>query len=801
MIRPMRTGQIASMLAVLGVAACVDTTTNRCDDGTSCPADMSCRLLTEPEPDLRLCVTANQLEACGDAPDQTECVLGEGTGSLPGTCFSGACVPAVCGDNIVDATEACDVGDRVAGDGCSANCLSREVCGDGLVDLALGEQCDDGQIGQSGDRCSSTCLQEYELWSDRSPRAPGFRTEHAVARAPEGGVMMFGGIPGQLTNPNAMTRLGEGWRWDGSSWSELVSVTPPPAPRASAAAAYHPGKRVTLLFGGRDSNDGALDDLWQWDGVGWTAITATGSRPSARWDASLACSPTRCVLFGGRNSAGVSSGETWIWNGTSWSELMGPGPSPRSRAAVAYDSVRDLFILFGGHNTGVGFEDTWNLGTGWTASTSLLNPPADSAPSATFNTLAGEVVLVAGGETWTQTSDTWNNISRPYVAKAPSIVFDPDTNRVTLMSEARTPSTLEPGGWSLPLDNRRPEAAPLGLVSAYSPKRGRTLVVELGNTWEWDGRSWHRIPLTASQPAPRNAALVFDTACDVAVLFGGSGGSGDQTWSYNGAWTQHTIPGPTARTLHAMTYDAKRNVVVVFGGLTGSTLLGDVWELGGPCNARTWTQVPTTAGPTPRKNSRLAFDHARGVAVLFGGEDATERADTWEWDGTTWMNRSPAGSPPPRTEHAMVYDLRRRAVVLFGGIADTEVLGDTWTWNGIQWTKLAPITSAPGRRGMTMALDRTGAVVMFGGETSEPGLVSDVWRLAAETNLEPVERCAISNVDEDGDGLTTCDDPDCAWRCEPLCAFGGSCTSPRCGDGTCGPVEDHVMCPADCMTP
>lgn len=506
---------------------------------------------------------------------------------------------------------------------------------------------------------------------------------------------------------------------------------------------------------------------------------------------------------------GQASGETWIWSGTAWTMLVGvgagAGPEARSRAALVYDSVRDLFVLFGGLGAAP-LGDTWTLGTvgtQWALVSTILNPSEDAVPSATFNTLSGAIVLVAGGETWTQTGTTWNAAAWPSSSKHPGLVFDPGLGRVVSISEARTPSQLNAGGWSPDLNNREPLAGPLGLISAYSPRRGRTLVVEPGATWEWDARSWHQVP-TTTQLDPRGAAMVFDTACDVAVVFGGLGGAGvgDSTWVYDGTWTRRQIAGPSARTLHAMTYDAKRNVVVVFGGFSStSQLLGDVWELGGPCTARTWTQVSTTNGPTARKSSRLAFDRARGVSMLFGGEDGNERADTWEWDGTTWTNRSAAISPPPRFEHAMVYDQRRRAVVMFGGTADTLVLGDTWTWNGTAWVKLSPITSPPGRRAMTMSVENSGGIVMFGGENAEIGQRRDIWRLASETNLEPVERCAIAAVDEDGDGLPTCEDPDCGWRCAPLCSLGGSCTSPSCGDGTCSAVEDHVMCPADCMAP
>ncbi|MFY2560728.1 tandem-95 repeat protein [Corallococcus terminator] len=64
--------------------------------------------------------------------------------------------PPVCGDGSVDSGEVCDDGNRVAGDGCRADCQGLEVCGDGLVDSIVGEQCDDGNT-TPGDGCDATC--------------------------------------------------------------------------------------------------------------------------------------------------------------------------------------------------------------------------------------------------------------------------------------------------------------------------------------------------------------------------------------------------------------------------------------------------------------------------------------------------------------------------------------------------------------------------------------------------------------------------------------------------------------------
>ncbi|RKH51828.1 Ig-like domain-containing protein [Corallococcus llansteffanensis] len=64
--------------------------------------------------------------------------------------------PPVCGDGYVDSGEVCDDGNRVAGDGCRADCQGVEVCGDGLVDSVPGEQCDDGGT-TPGDGCDAAC--------------------------------------------------------------------------------------------------------------------------------------------------------------------------------------------------------------------------------------------------------------------------------------------------------------------------------------------------------------------------------------------------------------------------------------------------------------------------------------------------------------------------------------------------------------------------------------------------------------------------------------------------------------------
>src|SRR5262249_29501089 len=64
---------------------------------------------------------------------------------------------ASCGDGVVQPArgEECDDRNHTNGDGCSDGCII-EHCGDGWVDTDRGEQCDDGN-NEDGDGCSAAC--------------------------------------------------------------------------------------------------------------------------------------------------------------------------------------------------------------------------------------------------------------------------------------------------------------------------------------------------------------------------------------------------------------------------------------------------------------------------------------------------------------------------------------------------------------------------------------------------------------------------------------------------------------------
>lgn len=100
--------------------------------------------------------------------------------------------------------------------------------------------------------------------------------------------------------------------------------------------------------------------------------------------------------------------------------------------------------------------------------------------------------------------------------------------------------------------------------------------------------------------------------------------------------------------------------------------------------------------------------------------------DTWEWDGSEWVQTADTG-PMARYQHAVAFDSNRKRTVLFGGIVGTQDFGDTWIWDGAEWTQeqdSGPVT----RHGHALAYDvKRQRIVLFGGSETKVRLFDDTW--------------------------------------------------------------------------
>ncbi|MCU0865852.1 MAG: hypothetical protein MUC36_18875 [Planctomycetes bacterium] len=102
-----------------------------------------------------------------------------------------------------------------------------------------------------------------------------------------------------------------------------------------------------------------------------------------------------------------------------------------------------------------------------------------------------------------------------------------------------------------------------------------------------------------------------------------------------------------------------------------------------------WLPIATSQAPSPRSDALVAHDTVRDRFVLFGGQDAGGlRNDTWEFDGSNWLQR-PYGLSTPQYGNAMCYDRGSQRTVL---VADNGLNNETWLFDGTSWQATAATT-------------------------------------------------------------------------------------------------------------
>jgi hypothetical protein len=116
-----------------------------------------------------------------------------------------------------------------------------------------------------------------------------------------------------------------------------------------------------------------------------------------------------------------------------------------------------------------------------------------------------------------------------------------------------------------------------------------------GELWTWDGRRWELVPGSASGPSKRMVgSATFDVRRSRIISFGGSHSSrgtlGD-TWEWNGkTWQEIADTRVDKRDHHVLVYDEARGKTVLFGGNSGpAPWPTDTWAWDGT----SWTRAAT----------------------------------------------------------------------------------------------------------------------------------------------------------------------------------------------------------------
>jgi hypothetical protein len=409
----------------------------------------------------------------------------------------------------------------------------------------------------------------------------------------------------------------------------------------------------------------------------------------------------RIVLMAGSASAYMD--DVWWYDGgtDSWtsrepsfgcSQINGfVPPTGRDEYALEYDPVNQLYWMFGGSGFGcVGPNRTAGAGTTTTA-------VVDSTLTAT---------TVNAYKDWT----VQINSAYAYVAG-----YDSVSKTLTLTTPI-------------------PEAVPGAQYRLY-PQRG-------GGTWYYSpaSRTWGSLtgpPWGYTGPSPWNRlspGMVFSSRDNAMVMFGGQGNN--DTWALDVVtkrWVQ-LLPGgapgsPPARAqlTNSLVYDSANDVFILFGGClctgNGGPSAGDTWVY--RLSTNTWTNMSPPVSPPARQAHTMVYDSANQVVVLFGGWDVSSGFfnDLWVYSyaTNTWTQVFPSVSPPPRWIGAMAYDPVNRLTVLYSGATTVGTVYDNWALNLQRastpnpvpsLTSLSPSSATAGGPGFTMTV--TGASFVSG---------------------------------------------------------------------------------------
>jgi MYXO-CTERM domain-containing protein len=481
--------------------------------------------------------------------------------------------------------------------------------------------------------------------------------------------VLFGGMQIDMSGVTGIPKQ-DSWEWDPSTatWSERTSQGSKPAARYAHAMAYDGKRAKVVVFGGFDiATGGSLSDVWDWEPTtgAWTQrlngseagiptarryasllsddargqlelvagmanydpykggtggimppvyYGSTGSNevweldpvkptftdrtapldvPTARWGHCMAYYPPtgKTYLFGGVDSmTGRLYDDLWAWDGKVWEQVAATTrPQGRSDSALAYDPARKSLILYAGNNNSGGSDDTWewSQGKGWSQLKVLATPGAVYGHAMVTDTTRNKILM-------------WGGMSSKYYA------YGAESGAEMMI---RTPYRTE--------------------------------------VWEWDGNTttWtNRTPTPSSSgPSGRQAPLLaYDEGQKKLFLYDGSNYSSDMStyWEWDPVsvgWAKHSS-GEYSLNGYAslVAYDSiRRREVLLVQAYSTSTGTGsdDTWEL--DARNETWYARNTTSPPA-RYYSATAFDSARGVVVLFGGQlNAGGIAnDTWEYKVT-----------------------------------------------------------------------------------------------------------------------------------------------------------------------
>jgi len=508
-----------------------------------------------------------------------------------------------------------------------------------------------------------------EVWSTiaqtNTPAARSYLTQHMVAKdtaASTADVYLFGGWGSTRTNDllrctfnvNTPTTV---------TWTTLKAAGAggnPPG-RSGTGMIYDAANDRLVIMGGYNGTT-YLNDVWQYSisGGTFTQLSPTGTAPAARELHNVGYDPTnqRMIIMGGwqgstannRNDIQQLSLTTGseAWTQIKNNDLNSQGVLAFSSGATAVDSNRNYMVVA-----------TFN---GYDASSKYVYAFDMRSPSTT--TMFGLTTV-----------DYFR------ARDAPGYVFNPVRNEWLLIN----------GYSAMDDDATIANGEHISEIWAYDRS---------ANTWRYAAKG----PL--SMPQSEGGIAVYDSLNDRIIYFGGLTGANQRL---NDVWqlkadsygmyraTKLTPSGtlPTERWLMAGCYDSANQRLIIWGGQSATSVLGDMWALSLTQGSEAWTQLsPTGAAPTAAWQPCFAFDSVNKRLYVHAG--ATNQGGTTYTSQLFYLDISTANCAWTNTGvtsglavrgATLGYDSANQRLVCFGGF-DGSVVNNT-----LRYTSTASFTS------------------------------------------------------------------------------------------------------------
>src|SRR3569623_2067488 len=721
---------------VVLICGCCSPQLTHCP-GVDCPSNEACD-------NHGGCALPQQLAPCVGQADATSCAYIDQTGKpIDGTCQAGLCVPLACGDGVLTSDEVCDDGNFVSGDGCSADCKSKETCGNGIIALAMGEQRDAGsayanaanapcrrncKLPACGDSITDTALGEQCDAGSANSNSPdaACRTNCQLQRCGDRIV----DVTHSEVCDDGNNLAGDGCSADCKSietcGNKIVDAITGEQCDAGSGNSNAPNAACRPTCKLPVCGDAITDTV-----LGEACDLGTNNSNLPNMTCRTNCQPQRCgdrivdntkgeqcddgnVTAGDGCAADCRSNETCgngvidvvnneqCDNGGLDSNL----PNATCRTTCVRQKCGDSIV-------DDAFGEQCDLGV---ANSDLPNQQCRSNCTLArcgdhiVDTTAGEVCddgNTVSGDNCSGDCKSNETCGKGIVDAAKgeqcddkkSITTDGCHNDCTLpkcgdgildfneQCDAGSANSNAPNATCR--TNCTPARCGAGIIDTACGE-----VCDDSNTTAGDGCS---ADCTSKETCGNGVVdLVKGEECDDGNTRGRDGCS---ACKIERAVAVQPGGAPSGRISAAFVYDAGRQRVVMFGGCTANGALNETWEWDGTSG----TQMSPAHSPLPRFDAAAAYDPVRHRIVMFGGFSLNYGGalqDTWEYDGVDWTQKAPTTLPTDRAGAAMAYDAVNGKMVMFGGAigfnldnSPSSPLNETRTYDGTNWTLLAPTTT------------------------------------------------------------------------------------------------------------